>query len=267
MTAPVSRPPRHVTTMRILITGGTGFIGQALCPRLAAAGHQVVILTRQSTPALPRGAASAVTRLDTLEAGDFGAVINLAGAPSATRAGRRDASGCCSGRASARPRRGGRMDAVVRRSRRASSSRARPWATTASRATGRSPRKRCRRPGSPMTSAQRGRPRPKRRRSSACECAGCGSASCWTGAVARWRDVARVQARRGRERWRSGAHYFPWIHREDIVAICQWLLERPESRGAYNAGSPQPGHQRAVHASARAGTRASRRCCRCPSRH
>ena len=38
----------------------------------------------------------------------------------------------------------------------------------------------------------------------------------------------------------SGAHYFPWIHREDIAAICQWLLERPASRGAYNAGSPNP---------------------------
>ena len=67
--------------MRILITGGTGFIGQALCPRLAAAGHEVVILTRQSAPVLPRGAASAVTQLDALDAGDFGAVINLAGAP------------------------------------------------------------------------------------------------------------------------------------------------------------------------------------------
>ena len=38
----------------------------------------------------------------------------------------------------------------------------------------------------------------------------------------------------------SGTHYFPWIHREDIAAICQWLLERPASRGAYNAGSPNP---------------------------
>jgi uncharacterized protein (TIGR01777 family) len=38
----------------------------------------------------------------------------------------------------------------------------------------------------------------------------------------------------------SGTHYFPWIHREDIAAICQWLLERPEARGAYNAGSPNP---------------------------
>ena len=60
-----------VKAMRILITGGTGFIGQALCPRLAAAGHEVVILTRQSAPVLPRGAASAVTQLDALDASGF----------------------------------------------------------------------------------------------------------------------------------------------------------------------------------------------------
>jgi len=70
-----------MTTMRILITGGTGFIGQALCPRLLAAGHEVVILTRRSGARLPAGVASAVTRLDDLDAGEFGGVINLAGAP------------------------------------------------------------------------------------------------------------------------------------------------------------------------------------------
>ena len=67
--------------MRVLITGGTGFIGQALCPRLKAAGHDVVILTRQSSPRLPSGAAAAVSRLGDLDAAGFDAVINLAGAP------------------------------------------------------------------------------------------------------------------------------------------------------------------------------------------
>lgn len=32
--------------MHLLITGGTGFIGQALCPALLEAGHQVSVLTR-----------------------------------------------------------------------------------------------------------------------------------------------------------------------------------------------------------------------------
>jgi len=58
--------------MQVLITGGTGFVGQVLCPRLAAAGHEVVILTRQANARLPLGARLAVTRLDELDAADFG---------------------------------------------------------------------------------------------------------------------------------------------------------------------------------------------------
>jgi uncharacterized protein (TIGR01777 family) len=38
----------------------------------------------------------------------------------------------------------------------------------------------------------------------------------------------------------SGEHYFPWIHRDDMVAIVQWLLENPQANGAYNAGAPNP---------------------------
>lgn len=38
----------------------------------------------------------------------------------------------------------------------------------------------------------------------------------------------------------SGRHYFPWIHRTDVVAICQWLLENPRASGAYNASAPNP---------------------------
>jgi uncharacterized protein (TIGR01777 family) len=38
----------------------------------------------------------------------------------------------------------------------------------------------------------------------------------------------------------TGRQYFPWIHREDMSAICQWLLENPKARGAYNASAPAP---------------------------
>ena len=38
----------------------------------------------------------------------------------------------------------------------------------------------------------------------------------------------------------SGRHWFPWIHREDLAAICQWLLENPGAHGVYNAGAPNP---------------------------
>jgi uncharacterized protein (TIGR01777 family) len=38
----------------------------------------------------------------------------------------------------------------------------------------------------------------------------------------------------------AGRHYFPWIHREDMAAIIQWLLENPRASGAYNCGAPNP---------------------------
>ncbi|WP_115529380.1 TIGR01777 family oxidoreductase [Xanthomonas arboricola] len=65
--------------MRLLITGGTGFIGQALCPALLHAGHQVSVLTRD-----PRRASRTlpgVTAVDTLDGVQAEAVINLAGEP------------------------------------------------------------------------------------------------------------------------------------------------------------------------------------------
>ncbi|MFM7273219.1 MAG: TIGR01777 family oxidoreductase [Gammaproteobacteria bacterium] len=70
--------------MRYLLTGGTGFIGKALCGRLAAGGAGLAVLTRD--PRAPRGRLPAGTRLirslaelDPAEA--FDAVINLAGEP------------------------------------------------------------------------------------------------------------------------------------------------------------------------------------------
>ncbi|MFC7519971.1 TIGR01777 family oxidoreductase [Xanthomonas populi] len=65
--------------MQLLITGGTGFIGQALCPALLRAGHQVGVLTRD-----PRRASHAlpgITAVETLDGVQADAVINLAGEP------------------------------------------------------------------------------------------------------------------------------------------------------------------------------------------
>jgi uncharacterized protein (TIGR01777 family) len=64
--------------MRILVTGGSGFIGSALCPHLRAQGHEVVVLTR-NVPATARRMPEvrAIGRLQ--DAGDIDAVVNLAG--------------------------------------------------------------------------------------------------------------------------------------------------------------------------------------------
>lgn len=67
--------------MQVLITGGSGFIGQALCPALLARGWQVSVVSRDLQAAaevLPQG----VRLLADIEgAGGADAVVNLAGAP------------------------------------------------------------------------------------------------------------------------------------------------------------------------------------------
>ncbi len=71
-----------LTAMNILITGGTGFIGRALCKSLAGEGHSITVLTRDTTRARYRlgPQPSLVTDLAGLTATNQPeAVINLAG--------------------------------------------------------------------------------------------------------------------------------------------------------------------------------------------
>jgi uncharacterized protein (TIGR01777 family) len=73
--------------MRILITGGSGFIGSALSANLAAGGHEVILLTRNPDKAgagLPPGVRAARWDGRTAEgwgqlADGAGAIVNLAG--------------------------------------------------------------------------------------------------------------------------------------------------------------------------------------------
>ena len=74
--------------MKIVIAGGSGFLGRALSGRLVADGHQVLVLTRAAGPSAPwRGARSSASWLPNGTAGDWAsalegadAVVNLAGA-------------------------------------------------------------------------------------------------------------------------------------------------------------------------------------------
>src|SRR5437899_11922730 len=77
--------------VRVVVTGGTGFIGRPLCQRLVSLGHAVTVLTRD--PAAARARLDPPISLigwegfrgptDGLLAalGDSDAIINLAGAP------------------------------------------------------------------------------------------------------------------------------------------------------------------------------------------
>jgi len=228
-----------MTTMRILITGGTGFIGQALCPRLQAAGHEVVILTRQSGARLPNGVASAVTRLDDLDAGGFGGVINLAGAPIG------DARWTPSRRKLLLDSRVETTAKVIEWMARGSR---RPQVLVSASAVGYYGEQGDR----PITEETPPTPGFTHELCAAWEreaekAVALGVRVCLVrigvvldrdgGALAKMLPAFRLGAG---GRLGSGRHYFPWIHREDIAAIVQWLLENPRARGAYNAGAPNP---------------------------
>ena len=65
--------------MRILITGGSGFIGQALCRALIADRDEVVVLTRDARRARTRLPAEVALIERLRDAGEVDAVVNLAG--------------------------------------------------------------------------------------------------------------------------------------------------------------------------------------------
>lgn len=73
--------------MKVVIAGGSGLIGTALCRALSAAGHEVVILTRSTAGTATSGPSVRAVVWQppnlgdwTTEIADAGAVINLAGA-------------------------------------------------------------------------------------------------------------------------------------------------------------------------------------------
>lgn len=70
--------------MNILITGGTGFIGSALCYRLLENKHNIVVLSRR--PDLLKGNVTGISELGLLTGDEnFDVVINLTGEPIANK--------------------------------------------------------------------------------------------------------------------------------------------------------------------------------------
>jgi uncharacterized protein (TIGR01777 family) len=67
--------------MKIVIAGGSGFLGSALARELTATGHQVFVLTRQSSDKVPpKTGVTRVTWTPNGKAGEWAAVINGADA-------------------------------------------------------------------------------------------------------------------------------------------------------------------------------------------
>ncbi|MFC3284210.1 TIGR01777 family oxidoreductase [Litchfieldella rifensis] len=73
--------------MRILITGGSGFVGRRLCKRLAEAGHSLLVVSRdpeRKRRVLPAGTDIRTSVLDFTDARPQ-AIVNLAGEPIADK--------------------------------------------------------------------------------------------------------------------------------------------------------------------------------------
>src|SRR4029077_10026104 len=79
-------PGKGATTMKAVITGGSGLIGQALCRKLAGDKHQITILSRNADQVRGLPAGIEVVRWDGSSSNGWGhlvegadAIINLAG--------------------------------------------------------------------------------------------------------------------------------------------------------------------------------------------
>lgn len=82
-----AQPFRGQIILRILLTGGTGLIGQALCHHWKAEGHDIVVWSRtpDRVPTLCAGARGVAALQELEDSAPLDAVVNLAGAPIADR--------------------------------------------------------------------------------------------------------------------------------------------------------------------------------------
>jgi uncharacterized protein (TIGR01777 family) len=68
----------NLKAKKILVTGGTGFVGKALCQKLSSLGAEVIILSRRKTP-------GTIQSLDQIGAEKIDMIVNLAGETIAQR--------------------------------------------------------------------------------------------------------------------------------------------------------------------------------------
>lgn len=224
--------------MRILVSGGTGFIGQALCPQLTQDGHDVIVWSRQPHPEVFEGV-TAIQRLDELSGPNPDVVINLAGAPIAD------------GRWTEKRKRllvDSRVDTTGKLVEWMHAMESPPKALISASAVGYYGEQgdRVITEETPPTSGFT-HDLCVQWENEALKAESLGVRVCLVrtgvvldrdgGALAKMLLPFKMGAG---GRLGSGEHYFPWIHRADIVAIYQWLVENEQASGPYNASAPNP---------------------------
>lgn len=228
--------------MRILISGGTGFIGRAVCEQLHPGGHRVTVWTRdpRHVERMPEGVHLIQ---DLAEASDIDAVVNLAGEP---LVGRRWTA---------------RQKQLIRQSRIGTTEKLVRWiATQVNRphvlvsgsaigyygSRGDLPLDESASPGDDFAATLC---RDWEHAAMEAESLGLRVCRLRTGIVLGAQGGALKQMLLpfrlglGGPIGRGDA-WFSWIHREDIARLIVWLIESEDAGGAYNAASPHPLPQR-----------------------
>lgn len=228
--------------MHVLITGGSGFIGHALCHRLLQAGHTISVPTRHRERTAARLPGVRVLG-DIAEAFDVEAVVNLAGEP------------LMAGRWNARRKR------MFRESRLGSTRRLVAWMVTQVQ------RPRVLVSGSAVgyygprddTPLDESAPAGDDFASHLCrdwetealEAESLGVRVCRLrtgivlgrdgGALAKMLPPFKLGLGGPMG---DGRQWLSWVHRGDLVRLIQWLLENDAAGGAYNGTAPEPATQR-----------------------
>jgi uncharacterized protein (TIGR01777 family) len=237
--------------MRIIIAGGTGFIGSALARSFAADGHEVIVLSRnpQSARGLPTGVR--VVAWDAKTANGWGeladgadAIINLAGESL-------KGNGLLPSRWSKKRKHAifqSRVDAGTAVVQAIQATRRKPAMLLQSSAVGYyGP---C---GDEIVTEQA----PAGRDFLSDVCTAWEASTADVEAMGVRRAVARVGLPLANDGgafpllklpfqffagnvFGSGRQYYPWIHFDDTIAALRLLVESPEAKGAFNISAPHP---------------------------
>lgn len=229
-------------TKRILITGGTGFIGQVLCPALSQRGYQLTVLSRQSDSdvrALCGNVVSVGSLLTLRDHAGFDAVINLAGE------GIADKRWTDARKQALRDSRVGLTETLVEIIR---SWRQKPQVLVSGSAVGfygDQGSKAVTETTAPVIEFTHELCRDWEQAAQQLEDDGVRVCLSRTGVVAGpgggflQRMLLPFKLGLG-GRIGSGEQYMPWVHRNDVVAGLIWMLETEQAGGAYNMVSPNP---------------------------